>query len=579
MFSHGRRLFCEERLEVLADAVEPGVAARARGGGALEAVAAQREGVELALDAHRAHLFPGLDGVHRGVGVGVAVQEEHRGGVEVEAELRRVDGRVVISPGGIAPLHAVRQDVGGIDADAPLDLAGDAVDGVDGVVGGVPRGGHAHQGQVAAGGGAHDPDAVGIESALRRLAAHDADGALEVLPGGGVLGQARRAGGAVFERDDGHAHRVQVAARRGDLEGVRVVGHVGAAGVDDLDGAGLAHRGDVPLDVGLALVVARVGHFPFGPDVLADQLRPVGVAGETALQRHFRLQGAQEAHLPQEFDAALEAVGAVALVRVEVQLGGDLHPAQLAVHEGGPVRGIGIRAAVVQAHRAGLLVELEDLAELHVHAVALAGGGDALRVSVGGHVGRGVDDGEIDMARDVVQRVDACVGRGLRAGGEQERQVRSGGHADHTDAVGVEAALFRLAAHEAHGALTVFPGGLPVGDALRARGAVHEVHALDARGGELLVPFVNQTDVHGTLVGAAGDQDHAGAVAHFLRGGLVPFEKGRPVLLDVESRRAELVGHGGILPRLRVGHLARRPKGFALESIELQRSENQQKCK
>ena len=88
---HGR-LFRDERLEVFPDAVEPGVAAGARGGRALEAVAAQREGVELALDAHRAHLFPGLDGIHRGVGVGVAVDEEHRGGVEVEGELRREDG-------------------------------------------------------------------------------------------------------------------------------------------------------------------------------------------------------------------------------------------------------------------------------------------------------------------------------------------------------------------------------------------------------------------------------------------------------------------------------------------------------
>ena len=62
----------------LPDAAEPGVAARARRGLGLEAVPAAAERVQVARDAHRAHLLPRLHGVHRGPAVRVAVDEESR---------------------------------------------------------------------------------------------------------------------------------------------------------------------------------------------------------------------------------------------------------------------------------------------------------------------------------------------------------------------------------------------------------------------------------------------------------------------------------------------------------------------
>ena len=77
----------EHVLQKLADAVEPGVAAGVWRCGALEAVGAQGEGMQFALYAHAAHLLPRLHGAHGSIAVGVAMDEEHGGGLQVEAEL------------------------------------------------------------------------------------------------------------------------------------------------------------------------------------------------------------------------------------------------------------------------------------------------------------------------------------------------------------------------------------------------------------------------------------------------------------------------------------------------------------
>ena len=89
----------------------------------------------------------------------------------------------------------------------------------------------------------------------------------------------------------------------------------------------------MPLDVGLALGVARVGHLALGPDVLADHFSP-SVIVEPGHDVHLGSDLAKEAHLAQELYPTLEAVGPVGLVGIEVQLSGDLHPAELPVHLG-----------------------------------------------------------------------------------------------------------------------------------------------------------------------------------------------------------------------------------------------------
>ena len=121
------------------------------------------------------------------------------------------------------------------------------------------------------------------------------------------------------------------------------------------------------------------------------------VAGESVHQLFFLFKGCDEAHLAHELDAALQSEGAVALVGIEVQFGRHLHAAQLAVDECGGLGRIDVRSAVVEAHGAGAAVKLEHLAQLHVAAIALAGGGCAA-LGVGGAVGRRIDYGPVDVA-------------------------------------------------------------------------------------------------------------------------------------------------------------------------------------
>ena len=337
------------------------------------------------------------------------MDEEHGRRVEIEGEFRREVGVILVAALGIGLLQAVRQGVGGIDADAPLDLAGDLVQLVERMVGHVSGRGDAHQRQVSAGAAAHDTDAVGIQAIGGRLAADDADGTLEVLPGRRVLGQAFRARRTVLERDDGHALLVEIPAGRGDLEAVGGIAGVTAAGIDDLDGIGLAFLWEVPFDIRHALVLPEIGRPAFGPDRLFLVVASCGIIGVAVHDRFFRSERGDVAHLAHEFDGPFQTECAVSLVRVEVQFGGDAHPAQLAVNQGGTVGGVHVLAAVVQAHRAGLLVEFEYGAEAHVRAVAVTGGlGAAL--SVVGDVCGGVDDGPVDVAGDLIQRIDLLVG-------------------------------------------------------------------------------------------------------------------------------------------------------------------------
>ena len=100
----------------------------------------------------------------------------------------------------------------------------------------------------------------------------------------------------------------------------------------------------------------------------------------------------------------------------------DAHTAQLPVNLGGTVRSIGILASVVKAHRAGLLVKLENVADLHVNSITLPGGGSA-GLSVGGDIGGSVDNGPVDMAGYVIQLVNRFVCPGLGTCGKQQRKV------------------------------------------------------------------------------------------------------------------------------------------------------------
>ena len=260
----------------------------------------------------------------------------------------------------------------------------------------------------------------------------------------------------------------------------------------------------------------------------------------------------------------------MAFAGIEVKLSGYLALAQLAIDERGAIGRVLVVASVLQADGAGLGVELEDRGEADVRAVALARGRRAL-LAVGGDVGRGIEQRPVDVAGHGVELVDGRVGRRLRTGGEEQSQVRAGRHAYHAYLLGIETTLASLAAHHAHSALAVLPRRLIYGQSRRPRRAIYEVDALEAQLREAFAPPFDEAHVAAVVVGATGDENHAAAVPHICRRRIEPLEIGHAVLVGLELRRTGLIGHGGNLMSLSVGHLALRPNRLALKGEDIKR--------
>ena len=177
---------------------------------------------------------------------------------------------------------------------------------------------------------------------------------------------------AVLHHHDSHSFLIQVLPDGNDLESIRIVAGVGSSGIDDLDRRCLKGGGNMPLDVGLALVRLRIGHLPFRPDVF-HRLSDTGYISSEAGHDILRLlKRPEEAHLGHELYSPLESESAVALTGIKMQLRGNPHTAKLPVNLGRAVRGIWIQTSVMQAHRAGFLVKLEHLAEIDIGAVTFA---------------------------------------------------------------------------------------------------------------------------------------------------------------------------------------------------------------
>ena len=191
----------------------------------------------------------------------------------------------------------------------------------------------------------------------------------------------------------------------------------------------------------------------------------------------------------------------VGTVREEVNLGRDLHPAELAVDLRGAVRRIGVRSTVKKRHRTRLRVELERVRELDVDRVALArvGAGKSIRERVSG------EDRHrpVYMARKLVAFVDRPVRRCERARREQDRQVRARGEPEHADLLRVEPSFLRIVAHQTDGALPILPRALVDRQPLRARRTVGEARANEPQFGELLRDLVNPLSVAAALITAA----------------------------------------------------------------------------
>ena len=204
----------------------------------------------------------------------------------------------------------------------------------------------------------------------------------------------------------------------------------------------------------------------------------------------------------QELDAAFQAEGSVTLAGIEVQLCWNLPLAQLTEDHRRGIGTIGVVPAMMQTHGTGLLVEMEDGVEFDVRPIAETHVGSAA-LAVGQGVGRSIDDGEVHMARHVVELVNRGVGRCLRTGGKQECKMRTCRHADGTYFLGVEATLLCLAAHHTYGPLTVLPSSFVDGQTFWTRSAIDEVDTLEAKFREALRPKRDKTIVARVVVTAS----------------------------------------------------------------------------
>ena len=118
---------------------------------------------------------------------------------------------------------------------------------------------------MATGRRAHNADTLRIQAIAGSFAADGFYGPLQILPGSCMLSQALRTRGAVFHCHDGHPLLVEVTPYRGDFKSVRVVFGVSASGIYNLDGRSLALLGEMPFQVGHALLLLPVWHLPFRP--------------------------------------------------------------------------------------------------------------------------------------------------------------------------------------------------------------------------------------------------------------------------------------------------------------------------
>ncbi len=182
----------------------------------------------------------------------------------------------------------------------------------------MPGGCDSHEREMPAGRTTHNPDSVRVKALCGSLVADYPDCALQILPCGCVLRQPFRAWGAVLHGDHGHPFLIEVAPCRSNLEAVRRIASIGTSRIDYLDCRCLEHFRNMPFYIWRALVLPEVRDLSLRPDVLFAVGTSGFVAREPALDGDLILKLAEESHLPEELDSALQAEGTMPLVRVKV---------------------------------------------------------------------------------------------------------------------------------------------------------------------------------------------------------------------------------------------------------------------
>ena len=223
-------------------------------------------------------------------GIRVEAPVLHAYGARRRVELehgRNSDVRTVTFAGRPGAGLAVGRDIGRGVEDGPGYVARDFILLVDGFVGRSLGIGRKKKAQVGPGGHADDTDLVGVEAALLRFASDQPYGSLAVFPGALVDGKAFRPGRAVEKPDTLETEGRELL--RPDFSDVPDVRQVVVASSGDQDYASSVRlfRSVQPFDIwgpvllgleirlgtfipeGGYLVVLRVGHFAFRPEVYA----------------------------------------------------------------------------------------------------------------------------------------------------------------------------------------------------------------------------------------------------------------------------------------------------------------------
>lgn len=101
----------------------------------METMIARGQCVEIGLKAHATQLFPAFHRIHRRPSIGVAMDEQHRTGGEIEGEFRCEPRVILVAAFRISGIDAIGERVGRIDRDRPLNGAGNLVGVIDRRVG------------------------------------------------------------------------------------------------------------------------------------------------------------------------------------------------------------------------------------------------------------------------------------------------------------------------------------------------------------------------------------------------------------------------------------------------------------
>ena len=157
-----------------------------------------------------------------------------------------------------------------------------------------------------------------------------------------MLGKPFGAWCAISQCHHRHTQIVEEFARRCHFETHRVVAHIGASAVDNLDSIGLFLLREIPGNIWLNLMRLHIRHLAFWPYI---HIYRVAMRFEVSKSVHQNLFGSKrlvELHLTHKFYASFEPECSMAAVGKEMQLGRNIATSEFTIHERRTIRRINV---------------------------------------------------------------------------------------------------------------------------------------------------------------------------------------------------------------------------------------------